>query len=280
MRVRALATSAALVAAVTVMPGHVAGATAKHPATPAAQHLSAPAARPAAVPSPTMHVTSIPRVGAIFPSALNLARALPIPHICSGSVVHHPSGDVVITAAHCVVGNGQGLAFAPGYHDGLFPYGLWTVQHVHVNTAWLRDRDPRHDYAFLTVAPKRVGSQVRTLESTVGSYPLATAPAAHSLVTIDGYLLGVRDEPLTCTEPVYYTMGYPSIDCAGFGDGTSGGPWLAGGKVVGVIGGLHQGGCTPETSYSAPFGADVLADLARTSTTHGDLITSRGSDGC
>jgi hypothetical protein len=269
MRVRAVAIVAALVACVGVTPGHVA----------AVPRATSPLAPPAA-PIPTRHVTSIPHVGAIFPNVLNLARTLPVPHVCSGSVVHSASGDVVITAAHCIVGNGQGFAFAPGYHDGMFPYGLWPVRHVHVNAAWVRSHDPRHDYAFLTVTPQRIGGKVRTLESVAGSFTLGTAPAPHTGVTMSGYVLGSKDEPLTCSAPAYRTDGYPSLDCTGFADGTSGGPWVVGTHVVGVIGGLHQGGCTPDISYTAPFGSDVLSDLASTSTTHGDIITSRSSDGC
>ncbi len=33
--------------------------------------------------------------------------------------------------------------------------------------------------------------------------------------------------------------------------------------MVGVIGGLHQDGCEPWTSYGAPFGADKPPDLHR-----------------
>jgi hypothetical protein len=54
------------------------------------------------------------------------------------------------------------------------------------------------------------------------------------------------------------------FDCAGYTDGTSGGPFLANvnpatgqGTVVGVIGGYDQGGFTPDVSYSAQFGGNV-----------------------
>lgn len=282
MRVSAVVIVAAL-AAVTLTPGHVSGAPAPASGTSAARtpgQAHSGELRPSVVPVATHHVTSIPHTGAIFPNVLNLARTLQLPHVCSGSVVHSVSGDVVITAAHCIIGNGQGFAFAPGYHDGVFPYGLWPVRHVHVNAAWLRHQDPRHDYAFLTVTPQRLGGQLRTLESVAGSFTLGTAPAAHTVVVMSGYLLGSKDEPLTCNAAVYLTADYPTLACAGFGDGTSGGPWVVGGHVVGVIGGLHQGGCTPDISYSSPFGPDTAADLASTSTTRGDVITSRGSDGC
>jgi V8-like Glu-specific endopeptidase len=213
---------------------------------------------PAAIPSATT-VTSIPPVGPLFfPSLLGLGPALGLPHYCSASVVHSTSGDLVLTAAHCVYGTGLGTEFAPGFHDGVAPYGTWTVTAAYVDPAW-NAGDPSRDVAILRVA--RLGGH--RLEDVVPGYPLGSAPAAGRPVTVDGYVAGSGGRPITCTAPVYYTAGYPSFDCAGFADGVSGGPWLAGGRLVGATGGLHQGGCTADTSYSAPFGAATRALLDR-----------------
>jgi hypothetical protein len=227
-------------------------------------------------------VPAVARVGAVFfPSVLSLPRLLPLPHVCSGSVVHSASGDVVLTAAHCIFDSGAGYQFAPGYHDGVFPFGLWTVRRVYVDPAWLHGHDPRHDYALLTVAPRTISGVVRSLESVVGSYQLGTAPTTGQAVTVIGYRLGVRDQPLGCTAATYDTDGYPSLDCDGFVDGTSGGPWLSGDTVVGLIGGLHQGGCTPQTVYSSVFDAATAAVLARAGAGgRGDLVTPAGGPGC
>lgn len=81
-------------------------------------------------------------------------------------------------------------------------------------------------------------------------------------MTVPAYAVGRDDRPLICTAPIYYRGVYPAFDCNRYVDGTSGSPWLRRGphgwEVVGVIGGLHQGGCEPWTSYSAPFGTDTL----------------------
>jgi V8-like Glu-specific endopeptidase len=195
------------------------------------------------------------------PAVLGLSQLLQLPHECSGSVVHSAGHDVVLTAAHCVTGPGLGYEFAPGYHDGVSPYGRWTVRRAYVNAAWQTSHDPQHDYAFLEVAP----SAGRNIEDVLGANRLGTAPQAGQSVTVDAYLAGVNDKPITCVTTVYYTEGYPSFDCDGFGDGTSGGPWLSGHTVVGVIGGRQQGGCTPSTSFSSAFGADVIHDWQRAS---------------
>jgi hypothetical protein len=80
---------------------------------------------------------------------------------------------------------------------------------------------------------------------------------------------------------VYYTDGFPSFDCAGFADGVSGGPWLSGDRVVGAIGGLHQGGCSSSTSFTSAFGDDVAVLLARAEAGGaGDFAPIPRGDGC
>jgi len=205
-------------------------------------------------------VTSIRTVGPLFfPSVLGLAPQLGLPHYCSASVVDAPTADLVLTAAHCVYGTGLGIEFAPGYHDGDSPYGIWTVVSAYVDPRWVASHDPLHDVAVLRVAPLAG----RRVEDVTGAARLGAAPPAGTPVTVDGYVAGSGGRPITCTAPVYYTAGYPSFDCGGFADGVSGGPWLAGDQVVGVTGGREQGGCTPDRSYSSPFGADAAALLAR-----------------
>lgn len=240
--------------------------------------VAAPAVSAGAAGPTAQTVTSIPSVGPLFfPSLLGLGPALGLPHTCSASVVHSAGRDLVLTAAHCVFGTGLGFEFAPGYHDGVSPYGVWTVRRVYVDAAWAAGQDPQHDVAVLQVAP-RAGGEV---EDRTGAATLGAAPAAGTPVTVDGYVAGSGGRPITCTAPVYYTAGFPSFDCAGYAAGVSGGPWLTGGHVVGVVGGLHQGGCTDSTSYSPAFGSDVAALLARAERGgSGDVAPIPGSDGC
>jgi hypothetical protein len=212
-----------------------------------------------AADTPAAHETApVPTVGTLFyPSVLGLFATLRLPHFCSASVVHSTGHDLVVTAAHCVYGTGPTIEFAPGYDDGATPYGVWTVRHLYVDPAWKATRDPRHDVAILQLAPR--GG--RDVEDVVGANPLGVAqPGAD--VTVLGYRLGSGGRPLTCTNELYETDGYPSIDCTGFTDGTSGGPWLQGGSVVGVVGGLWQGGCA-DAEYSTPFGGDTFTLLHR-----------------
>jgi hypothetical protein len=104
-------------------------------------------------------------------------------------------------------------------------------------------------------------------------------------VTVPAFALGADDSVHSCTAPVGSRDGFPSFTCAGYPDGTSGAPFLRreGGldEVVGVIGGLHQGGCTSTVSYSAPFTAATLRLLAQVeSGLTPSVLPTRPSDGC
>ena len=203
---------------------------------------------------------SIGAVGPLFfPSALGLAATFQLPHYCSASVVHSESRNLILTAAHCIGGTGRGIEFAPGYHDGISPSGVWDVERVYLDPGWVHGQDPADDVAVLTLAPH--GD--KQIEDVVPAPTLAAAPAAGVVVTVDGYVAGEGGRPISCTAPTYYTTGYPSFDCDGYSAGVSGGPWLVGKHVVGIIGGLLQGGCSPDTSYSPVFGPAVARLVTR-----------------
>lgn len=221
---------------------------------------------------------SIGAVGPLFfPSSMGFAADYVLPHYCSASVVHSKSHDLVLTAAHCVLGDGRGMEFAPGYHDGISPNGVWEVQRVYLAGGWLHGYDPQDDVAVLVVDPHGE----RRVEDVVRAPALGPAPTAGTAVTVDGYVAGPGGRPITCSAEVYYTEGYPSFDCDGYSGGVSGGPWLTGRRVVGVIGGLLQGGCSPATSYTAAFGADVADLLARADAGGpGDAAPAPVASGC
>ena len=190
-------------------------------------------------------------------------------HTCTASVVDSRARDLLITAAHCISGSANGYVFVPGYHDGVKPLGSWTVVGAYGAPGWIVRQDQQDDFAFLVVAPRVIGGHLRQIQDVTGAYTLATAPAAGDQVTVPAYALGFDDMPVTCTTHVYYVAAFPAFNCTPYPDGTSGAPWLRhrknGWAIVGVIGGLHQGGCHAWTSYSAPFGSADLAHRHRRS---------------
>ena len=186
-------------------------------------------------------------------------------HFCSASVVHSSAGNLVITAAHCVYGDGpkSDIAFAPGFHNGQLPYGSWTVTKVVVSQNWQNSDDPDEDVAFLQVAPSSSGA---SLESVTGADQIAFNQGFGMPVTVPAYPQNV-DTPITCVSPALrFSATQTEWDCRGYPDGTSGAPFLTKvdssgekGTVVGVIGGYQQGGYSPDVSYSAYFGSAVQA---------------------
>ncbi|MET3807339.1 V8-like Glu-specific endopeptidase [Nakamurella sp. UYEF19] len=226
-------------------------------------------------------VGSVPTVGPLFYGGLADG------HGCSASVIASPSRDLVLTAAHCISGTGAGVLFAPGYLNDQTPYGVWTVISAYVDTAWKTGGDTQHDFAILRVAPQMRGGHETYLQSVTGANVLGFTPRPGTTVTIPAYPAGVDDAPISCTNQSYLLTGYTAFNCHGYFGGTSGSPFLvATGNprvkaVVGLIGGLHQGGCEDYTSYSSAFGIDIVKLWVR-ATLRGkpDVVPLAGSDGC
>ena len=178
-------------------------------------------------------------------------------HVCTGSVVHSAGGDLVLTAAHCLLGDTE-AAFVPGF-AGDATTDTWTVGEVYFDARWIASRDPRADYAIAKVSGG--GSVERRAGAALS---LGTAPPPGTRVSAVGYPAGVGGRPIACEGTTGVTdSGFPSLTCKGLVDGTSGAPWIAGSTVVGVIGGFEGGGCTEILSYSAPFDEHTAQLLAR-----------------
>jgi V8-like Glu-specific endopeptidase len=220
----------------------------------AVRHLTAPSSRAGQA------FTGTPPVGALFTTSAGKLDQ----HFCTAAVVDSPSGDLVITAAHCVSGTTDTLDFVPGYNQGSAPYGVWTVTKVYVDQAWSSSSSQDDDFAFLRVS--RPGSSV-PVEDVTGAERLATGtPATRQLVQVIGYP-NAMNQPVTCQNLIKQPIADQlEFDCDGYTNGTSGGPFLSGvdpatgqGLVIGVIGGYQQGGDTPQVSYSAVLGANAAA---------------------
>ncbi len=220
-----------------------------------------------------------PTVGALFESATSGK------HFCTASVVASPGGDVLMTAAHCIQGSAKGVSFAPGFHDGTAPFGRWTVTGAYFDPAWIAEGNPTRDFAFLTVAPRKINGMPTEVQTVTGANVLGTKPSSGESVTVPAYPDGQAKVPITCTAKVYFDGIYPAFNCNPYIGGTSGSPWLAatskGVMVVGLIAGLHQGGCYTYTSYSPPLGSAARATYDRAvAGAKPDIGPEAGSDGC
>jgi hypothetical protein len=241
---------------------------------------------PAASGSPPSEVVptatafgGVPTVGALFLDGADSA------HACTASVVRSEGEDLALTSAHCVTGSGQGLQFAPGYHDGIAPYGLWAVHAAYVDPRWLSAQDPQHDYAFLVIAAQQRQGRSARLSELVAGNMLGLAPQTGQPIQVIAYTSGINDAPITCATRTYVVAGYPAFDCHGFVEGTSGAPWIDPSglqpTIRGIIGGLHQGGCQEYTSFSSRFDQAIWTVYDRAMTGGiPDILPIPGDDNC
>ncbi|MDQ2850677.1 MAG: trypsin-like peptidase domain-containing protein [Actinomycetota bacterium] len=210
-------------------------------------------------------VRANPTVAALFGASSQTTG-----HTCTASVVSSATGDLLITAAHCLsgTGNGTGITVAPGYDKGTTPYGVWSVNAVFVDPVWKIAQSDADDIAILRVAPRLVNGVTRQLQDVTTANTLSDTPDTETAVTVQGFNTGTDDEAISCTTGLVFTHGNPTFGCDGYVGGSSGSPWLITGadgvtRVTGVIGGLDQGGCTSQTSYSPLFGTTARNLLAR-----------------
>ncbi|MGA5819599.1 trypsin-like peptidase domain-containing protein [Kitasatospora sp. NPDC094028] len=188
----------------------------------------------------------ISTVGALFQGSVAAGN-----HFCTASVLHSPTHNLLLTAAHCLTST-DGVVFAPGYRDGNAPYGTWKVTAIHTTADWSQKGDVDEDYAILETAPNDGG---RKVEDVVGGNKLGTDEPFSATVRLYGYP-GDSEEPSLCTNSTDQQSTYQRVvHCPAYPAGTSGGPWIntATGDVVGAIGGYQQGGESDDISYSAYF---------------------------
>ena len=158
---------------------------------------------------------------------------------CSAAVVDAPNQSTVITAGHCLNDATDGptvsATFAPGYHDGIAPFGLWTAKQFIQSPQWAASFNRRYDYGFVVIARN---ASLQPVEDVVGGLPIAfNQPREQSY-----RILGYPTEPtppydgskLWACDTAYdsdfvsdATPGPPRIRAGcEFGVGASGGPWL------------------------------------------------------
>ncbi|MFI6054387.1 trypsin-like serine peptidase [Streptomyces violascens] len=229
--------------------------------------------RPGEFIPPSKSFDGIPQAGTFFwTDASGTGRT------CSGSVVRSPGHNLVLSAGHCLKGYSgtspkRRLAFVPQYHDGLTPFGIFPVKDngVYVSQEYY-DRGEHagaaYDFGFAVTEPNKDGKRIQDAAGAVQL--LIESGYSHAPVRMIGYPGGAQ-KPLECLS---WTTKWVSDDpadpgtfdriaCDAFVGGTSGGPmlvpWPGGWAVIGVIGGYHTGGNTPQVSYSAYFGAATQA---------------------
>jgi V8-like Glu-specific endopeptidase len=211
------------------------------------------------IPNP-VYFDGVPTVGALFFTTGTES------HFCTASVVNSPRGDIILTAAHCVYGTSYAtnIAYVPEWHDGISPYGAWTVTSITVANSWIASQDPNVDFAFLTVAPS--SGRYVPIQGVTGGLQLGINLPYNENIHVIGYN-NTDSAPILCdTTSSEFEPTQIQFYCNNYWDGTSGGPWIVNynprtgtGIVFGDIGGYEQGGDYPYLSYSPYYSWSILA---------------------
>lgn len=226
-----------------------------------ASAASAPSAQsgpPPGTPN-SAHFNGVRTVGALFFTTGTKN------HFCTATVIDSATLNIVLTAAHCVYGSGYAthVAYVPGWHNGVSPYGVWPVQSITVASGWQQSQNSNLDFAFLKVAPP--SGQRQPVQLVTGGLQLGINTGYAHPVTVIGYN-NTDSQPIRCaTKSFEAWAGQMEFYCNGFWDGTSGGPWITNfnqatgtGTVIGDIGGYEQGGDYTWSSYSDYYGQATL----------------------
>jgi V8-like Glu-specific endopeptidase len=162
---------------------------------------------------------------------------------CTAAVVDAPNQSTLLTAGHCVNSPQNGLrtvSFAPGYHEGIKPFGEWASFRILQPGPWAASYNRRYDFAFVVI---RRNAKRKAVEDAVGALPIAFNQPRNQPYRI----FGIPAEPpydgerlWACDSTGFETGGTlpgPSRVTAGcdFHGGASGGPWLSGQGAVGSV---------------------------------------------
>jgi V8-like Glu-specific endopeptidase len=223
-------------------------------------------------------------------------------YVCSGALVGGEHPDVVLTAAHCVTGGVGGSAggsgggaggaggggrkraatrwatnwvFAPGFDDGLLPYGEYTARRFFVTPGWTGPAAGREQYdaAFVQVTAATVDGASGPWETgTVrppSGLPVAFAGRQDAAPLERAYVFGYPAEaPYSglylsyCAGPAAAAGGSERTPCA-MTAGDSGGPWLSGLDPRSGSGPVVAVSTYKVTGDSAVLYGAVLGPLAR-----------------
>ncbi|KHO00456.1 benzoate 4-monooxygenase cytochrome P450 [Metarhizium album ARSEF 1941] len=213
-------------------------------------------------------------------------------HICSAAVVNSKTKNLILTAAHCVHGDGTHLRFAPGYRDGLTPYGTFPVTGAFVDKKWNKDSSVKHDFAILTVGNTIINGTSVPVQNITGGNPIKYRASHRSVVHVMSYN-NHEPRPVRCHVSTYKgPHSNLAFNCRSFKGGSSGGPMLVDynpnkklGRIIGTIGGFQSGGCTEKTSYSPYFSFGLrrvfLKAMNETgTTTSGDVVRADVPNRC
>ncbi len=78
--------------------------------------------------------------------------------VCSATVVNTPTQRVIFSAGHCAVDEGavsSNVAFVPGYHNGVRPYGTFVATKLYSINGWIQSGNFSYDISAAVLGGRR-----------------------------------------------------------------------------------------------------------------------------
>lgn len=201
-------------------------------------------------------------------------------YVCSGTAVRSPAGTAVWTAGHCTYGStgllttgyASNWEFVPAYRNGHAPFGEWPKTRLRTTPQWKASSegclpltacgDVAHDFGAANVA--KLGG--KTLQQRVGGRGISFNGERDRTYKAIGFPQAppFDGESMQFCKSAYQgpdnSQGNPPpmrINCDMTG-GSSGGGWIAGGRVASVVSYGYKG--EPNHLYG-PYQGDVARNL-------------------
>lgn len=159
---------------------------------------------------------------------------------CSAGTVGNPAKDMVFTAGHCLwawsadgttsLGWMTQVMFAPGYNNGVAPYGKWPWNHMRTFPEYSDNGDPNYDIGVVNVSPNP--SDGSLLVDRVGGNGLSYNAGYSVTVDVFGYPQSYTLVPYNgqnqygCYNVPTYQIGSSIETGCDTTHGGSGGSWL------------------------------------------------------
>ncbi len=212
--------------------------------------------------------------------------------VCSGTVVHAPAENVVLTAGHCVFDAGgtnqfvDNFLFVPAYKGGRRPFGSWPAETLATTSGWQNDGNLNFDIG-VAVMDQMAGEEI---EDAVGSRGIAFDQPRDQAYDAYGYpaappftgqKLWVCESEYFGDDPYYEPPGPRpmGIGCDMTG-GSSGGGWVIAGGYVASVNSFTYPTLPTELHhlYGPYFGAvakGLYSSVDGTATEPSDLVPGR-----
>jgi hypothetical protein len=235
-------------------------------------------ARAAAIP-PDQETN--PALDTAFPQRLHgklLFTLAGAPASCSATIVAARSRDLIVTAGHCVAIPGEvaggatvwaaNVLFAPGYREGVAPFGWFPGTRLGAPAAWAQGGDVGFDLGAINLAPGAGGRVQDWLGARGLAFNRSPKSYRNDVFEIYGYP-GKPDPDYTGAQRLILCLssfqgferftGAPVAAPCHQQEGSSGGGWVRNGQVQSVV---SHGGCDIPSTACTLISGTYFGDAA------------------